>query len=68
MKQPEVVSLGNMLVEIMRVELDARSISPPRSSGRSQRRHAHLHLAVARLGHSAGFIGAVGADDSGAAS
>ena len=58
--------MGNMLVEIMRIQLDeplnqAGSFSGPYPSGDTP-----IYIdSVARLGHSAGFIGAVGKDDFG---
>ena len=63
---PEVVSLGGMLVEIMRVSLDepldrAGTLVGPFPSGDTP-----IYIdTVARLGRSAGFIGAVGQDDFG---
>jgi sugar/nucleoside kinase (ribokinase family) len=66
MTYPEVISMGNMLVEIMRIQLDeplnqAGTFSGPYPSGDTP-----IYIdSVARLGHSAGFIGAVGKDDFG---
>ena len=66
MRLPEVVSMGNMLVEIMRVRLDeplneAGTFVGPFPSGDTP-----IYIdAVAQLGRSAGFIGAVGEDDFG---
>jgi tagatose kinase len=66
MTYPEVISMGNMLVEIMRIQLDeplnqAGTFSGPYPSGDTT-----IYIdSVARLGHSAGFIGAVGKDDFG---
>jgi tagatose kinase len=66
MPTPEVISIGNMLVEVMRVALDepmdrAGSFVGPFPSGDTP-----IYIdSVARLGHRAGFIGAVGADDFG---
>ena len=63
---PHVVSIGNMLVEIMRVKLDepldqAGSFVGPFPSGDTP-----IYIdTVARLGYSAGFIGVVGNDDFG---
>ncbi len=67
MYQPDVVSIGNMLVEVMRTELDQPLYAPGAFAGPfPERRYAHLHrLGGARLGHRAGFIGAIGADDFG---
>jgi tagatose kinase len=66
MNYPEVISMGNMLVEIMRIQLDeplnqAGTFSGPYPSGDTP-----IYIdSVARLGHRAGFIGAVGKDDFG---
>lgn len=66
MTYPEVISMGNMLVEIMRIQLDeplnqAGTFTGPYPSGDTP-----IYIdSVARLGHSAGFIGAVGKDDFG---
>lgn len=63
---PEVISLGTMLVEVMRTELDeplgqSGSFVGPFPSGDTP-----IYAdTVARLGHSVGFIGAVGQDDFG---
>jgi tagatose kinase len=67
MRYPEVISMGNMLVEIMRIQLDeplnqAGTFTGPYPSGDTP-----IYIdSVARLGHTAGFIGAVGRDDFGA--
>ncbi len=63
---PAVVSLGTMLVEIMRVRLDEPfdqigTFAGPYPSGDTP---VYVN-AVARLGHASGFIGAVGADGFG---
>jgi sugar/nucleoside kinase (ribokinase family) len=66
MTYPEVISMGNMLVEIMRIHLDepldqAGAFTGPYPSGDTP-----IYIdTVARLGHRAGFIGAVGKDDFG---
>ncbi len=66
MNTPEVISIGNMLVEIMRVHLDepldrAGTFVGPFPSGDTP-----IYIdTVARLGRRAGFIGAVGRDDFG---
>ncbi len=66
MNPPEVISIGNMLVEIMRVHLDeplseAGTFVGPFPSGDTP-----IYIdTVARLGRHAGFIGVVGADDFG---
>jgi tagatose kinase len=65
-KMPEVVSLGNMLVEVMREQLNepldrAGSFVGPFPSGDTP-----IYVdTVARLGHAAGFVGVIGADDFG---
>ena len=66
MTQPEVVSIGELIVEIMRKEVDSPLDRPgdfigPFPSGAP----AIFADQVARLGHSVGFIGAVGTDDFG---
>jgi sugar/nucleoside kinase (ribokinase family) len=66
MKAPEVISIGNMLVEIMRVNLDepfdqAGTFVGPFPSGDTP-----IYIdTVARLGRDAGFIGVVGKDGFG---
>ncbi len=66
MTNPEVISMGALLVEIMRKDLDqpldrAADFAGPFPSG-----DCGIYIdTVARLGHSAGFIGAVGPDDFG---
>jgi len=66
MSLPQVISIGNMLVEIMRVELDQPLNAPGTFVGPFPSGDTPIYIdAVARLGHSAGFIGAVGEDDFG---
>lgn len=66
MPNPEVISLGNMLVEIMRMELDRPLDQPAAFVGPFPSGDTPIYIStVARLGHRAGFIGAVGADDFG---
>jgi len=66
MALPEIISMGNMLVEVMRVNLDeplhqAGTFVGPFPSGDTP-----IYIdTVARLGRPAGFIGAVGEDDFG---
>jgi len=66
MHLPDVVSIGNMLVEVMRADLDeplseAGTFVGPFPSGDTP-----IYIdTVARLGRAAGFIGAVGADGFG---
>jgi sugar/nucleoside kinase (ribokinase family) len=66
MSLPEVISLGGMLVEIMRVDLDesldaAGTFVGPYPSGDTP-----IYAdTVARLGRAVGFIGAIGQDDFG---
>jgi tagatose kinase len=66
MNKIEVVSMGALLVEIMRKELDqplseAADFAGPFPSG-----DCGIYIdSVARLGHPAGFIGTVGPDDFG---
>jgi sugar/nucleoside kinase (ribokinase family) len=64
---PTVISLGTMLVEIMRVDLDrplgqvGGAFAGPFPSG-----DPAIYIdTVARMGHAAGYIGAVGDDDFG---
>src|SRR3712207_3163788 len=64
---PAVISLGTMLVEIMRVDYDqplgqiGAALAGPFPSG-----DPAIYIdTVARLGHAAGYIGAVGDDDFG---
>jgi sugar/nucleoside kinase (ribokinase family) len=66
MSAPEVVSIGNMLVEVMRTELDRPLNLPASFAGPYPSGDTPIYIdTVARLGHSAGFIGAVGPDDFG---
>ncbi|NLE44113.1 MAG: sugar kinase [Chloroflexi bacterium] len=66
MAQPEVISMGNMLVEIMRIHLDSPLNEPGTFVGPFPSGDTPIYIdAVARLGHPAGFIGAVGQDDFG---
>ena len=61
MNTPEVISLGNMLVEVMRVALDEPLDRPGRFVGPYPSGDTPIYIdAVARLGGCAGFIGAVG--------
>lgn len=63
---PQVVSLGNMLVEIMRVNFDEPLSQPGGFVGPFPSGDTPIYIdTVARLGHSAGFIGVVGDDDFG---
>lgn len=66
MRSPEVISIGNMLVEIMRVELDQPLSQPGAFVGPFPSGDTPIYAdTVARLGRSVGFIGAVGDDDFG---
>ena len=66
MNSPKVVSLGTMLVEIMRVALDEPFEQIGTFAGPFPSGDTPVYVnAVARLGHSAGFIGAVGQDGFG---
>jgi tagatose kinase len=66
MNQPEVISMGNMLVEIMRIQLDEALNEVGTFSGPYPSGDTPIYIdTVARLGHPAGFIGAVGKDDFG---
>jgi len=63
---PQVVSLGNMLVEIMRVQLDEPLDRPGSFVGPFPSGDTVIYIdTVARLGYDAGFIGVVGDDDFG---
>jgi len=66
MNTPEVISIGNMLVEIMRVKLDEHLYEPGTFVGPFPSGDTPIYIdTVARLGRPAGFIGAVGPDDFG---
>lgn len=66
MKTPTVISMGNMLVEIMRVRLDEPLDRLGTFVGPFPSGDTPIYIdTVARLGYSAGFIGAVGQDDFG---
>jgi len=60
---PQVVSIGNMLVEIMRVHLDEPLDQPGSFVGPFPSGDTPIYIdTVARLGRPAGFIGVVGND------
>jgi len=66
MNMPEVISIGNMLVEVMRVNLDEPLDRPGTFVGPFPSGDTPIYIdTIARLGHSAGFIGVVGQDDFG---
>jgi sugar/nucleoside kinase (ribokinase family) len=66
MTHPEVVSIGNMLVEIMRPDLDQPLNLPGTFAGPFPSGDTPIYVdTIARLGHPAGFIGAIGSDDFG---
>ncbi len=66
MSKPEVVSVGNLLVEVMRTELDQPLNQPAQFAGPFPSGDCAIYIdTIARLGHSSGFIGAVGPDDFG---
>ncbi len=66
MGNPEVVSIGNLLVEVMRTGLDQPLDQPGQFAGPFPSGDCAIYIdTVARLGHSAGFIGALGRDDFG---
>jgi tagatose kinase len=66
MSSPQVVSLGTMLVEIMRIAVDEPFEQIGTFAGPFPSGDTPVYVnAVARLGHSAGFIGAVGEDGFG---
>jgi tagatose kinase len=63
---PEVISIGNMLVEIMRTGLDQPMDRPGLFTGPYPSGDTVIYIdAVARLGRAAGFFGCVGPDDFG---
>lgn len=62
----DVVSLGELLVEIMRTELDQPLYKPANFIGPFPSGAPAIFIdAMAKLGHSAGFVGAIGNDDFG---
>ena len=64
--EPQVISVGNMLVEIMRTGLDQPMDRPGTFAGPFPSGDTPIYIdTVARLGHQAGFIGAIGPDDFG---
>jgi sugar/nucleoside kinase (ribokinase family) len=66
MHAPQIISLGNMLVEVMRVELDAPLDRPAPFVGPFPSGDTPIYInTAARLGGDAGFIGVVGDDDFG---
>jgi tagatose kinase len=63
---PQVISIGNMLVEVMRQKLDEPMNQPGSFVGPFPSGDTPIYIdTVARLGGSAGFIGVVGSDDFG---
>jgi sugar/nucleoside kinase (ribokinase family) len=66
MNKIEVVSMGALLVEIMRKELDRPLSEPADFAGPFPSGDCGIYIdSVARLGHPAGFIGTIGPDDFG---
>ncbi len=66
MTLPEVISIGNMLVEVMRPSLDEPLDAPGSFVGPFPSGDTPIYVdTVGRLGRSAGFIGVVGPDDFG---
>lgn len=66
MTPPRVLSMGNMLVEIMRPQLDAPLDRPGTFEGPFPSGDTVIYIGqVARLGLPASYVGAVGADDFG---
>jgi sugar/nucleoside kinase (ribokinase family) len=64
---PEVISIGNLLVEVMRPGVDQPLDRPGSFVGPFPSGDTAIYIdTVARLGRSAGLIGAVGKDDFGA--
>jgi tagatose kinase len=62
----EIMSIGNMLVEIMRTSLDQPLDRSGTFAGPFPSGDTPIYIdTVARLGHPAGFIGAIGPDDFG---
>jgi tagatose kinase len=63
---PEVISIGNMLVEIMRVNLDEPFDQPGTFVGPFPSGDTPIYIdTLARLGHHGGFIGVIGKDGFG---
>ena len=63
---PEVVSMGNMLVEVMRTQRDVPLSRPGEFAGPYPSGDTCIYIdSLARLGRQGGFIGAVGDDDFG---
>jgi sugar/nucleoside kinase (ribokinase family) len=66
LKLPEVISMGTLLVEVMRLNRDEPLDQSGTFAGPFPSGDTPIYIdAVARLGRSAGFIGAVGPDDFG---
>lgn len=64
--QPEIISAGNMLVEIMRTGLDQPMDRPGTFVGPFPSGDTPIYVdAAARLGHRGGFVGCIGPDDFG---
>jgi sugar/nucleoside kinase (ribokinase family) len=65
-KLPEVISMGTLLVEVMRINRDEPLDQSGTFAGPFPSGDTPIYIdAVARLGRSAGFIGALGQDDFG---
>ncbi len=63
---PEIISIGNMLVEVMRTGLDMPLDQPGTFMGPYPSGDTPIYIdTAARLGHQAGFIGVIGPDDFG---
>lgn len=63
---PEIISAGNMLVEIMRTGLDQPMDRPGTFVGPFPSGDTPIYVdAAARLGHRTGFVGCIGPDDFG---
>jgi tagatose kinase len=67
MKTPNVISMGGMLVEIMREQVNEPLDRVGTFAGPFPSGDTCIYInAVARLGHTTGFIGAIGEDEFGA--
>jgi sugar/nucleoside kinase (ribokinase family) len=65
-KLSEIMSIGNMLVEIMRTGLDMPLDQPGTFMGPFPSGDTPIYIdTAARLGHRTGFIGVIGQDDFG---
>ena len=62
---PDVVALGELLIDFVSIDKDVRLTSLPRFEGAAGGAPANVAVGLARLGVTSGFIGKVGDDPFG---